>query len=404
MADKDPFSGAPGADSSSDSRFSLVAGGPFHALLKRVGLLEEDGLPGKTAAAWLCGLAFLLPAIAVIIETLVNPDYAGWAYFRDPTVYARYLFAIFIMIATERYADDRIRLMTAHFRDAGLLAKESVFKFSEALVRADQRSSSRVAEAVVLAMAFVWSMMSTRAASVIAVHSWEGEILDSGRIGLSWGAEVSALSSNTLFLFLLLRWLWRFGIWAALLWRTSRLPLRLVPIHPDRCGGLGFLAIFPGIFSGLVLALSSVIAGAFSKALMALALNETTLWLAMAVWLLLVALIFLAPLLAFTSQLYLAREKGILSYGRLAQGHHLAFHEHWIEGDESMEQALGSTEPSSASDLNATVETVHQMRVFPVDREAVIQLLGAAALPLLLVAAMQMPVGELLGLLAGVLL
>ena len=31
-----------------------------------------------------------------------------------------------------------------------------------------------------------------------------------------------------------------------------------MPLHPDRSGGLGFLANFPGIFSGFVFALSSV--------------------------------------------------------------------------------------------------------------------------------------------------
>ena len=36
------------------------------------------------------------------------------------------------------------------------------------------------------------------------------------------------------------------------------LSLQLMPLHPDRSGGLGFLANFPGIFSGFVFALSSV--------------------------------------------------------------------------------------------------------------------------------------------------
>jgi len=35
--------------------------------------------------------------------------------------------------------------------------------------------------------------------------------------------------------------------------------MQLMPLHPDRSGGLGFLASFPGIFSGVVFALSFVV-------------------------------------------------------------------------------------------------------------------------------------------------
>ncbi|MCP4936332.1 MAG: hypothetical protein GY927_19535, partial [bacterium] len=38
-----------------------------------------------------------------------------------------------------------------------------------------------------------------------------------------------------------------------------------MPLHPDRSGGLGFLANFPGIFSGFLFALSCVVAAAMVK-------------------------------------------------------------------------------------------------------------------------------------------
>ena len=48
--------------------------------------------------------------------------------------------------------------------------------------------------------------------------------------------------------FLLLRcYLWILT-WARFLWQVSRIPLRLVPIHPDRSGGLGFLESSSHIF------------------------------------------------------------------------------------------------------------------------------------------------------------
>src|SRR6266705_2184368 len=47
--------------------------------------------------------------------------------------------------------------------------------------------------------------------------------------------------SLPLFQFLLLRWYFRLFIWTRFLWQVSRIELSLVPTHPDRVGGLGFL-------------------------------------------------------------------------------------------------------------------------------------------------------------------
>ena len=77
--------------------------------------------------------------------------------------------------------------------------------------------------------------------------------------------------------------------------------------------------------------------------------------------------------------------------GRLASHHHLAFHHKWIVENRSGEELMGSPEPSSVSDLNASVEMVQEMRVFPVDRAAAFQLLIAAGVPMLAVVGTQLP-------------
>src|SRR6185369_2998131 len=42
--------------------------------------------------------------------------------------------------------------------------------------------------------------------------------------------------------FLLLRWLWRMYLWASFLYFVSKLDLALIPTHPDKAAGLGFLS------------------------------------------------------------------------------------------------------------------------------------------------------------------
>ena len=383
-------------------RFSIVAGGAFHILLGRLGLLEDDGLPGRSAAIGLALVAWVVPALLVAAQSLLESGYSGWDYFEDATVYARYLVSIYAMIVTERLADGRIVLLTRYFRDAGLLDVADRARFAAAVRAADRRSGSRTAELIILVFAVAWSVVNTRYSSLISAESWEGVATAGGNVALSWAGEASALTSNTLFLFLLLRWFWRFFLWAGLLRRAAALDLQIMPLHPDRCGGLGFLAIFPGIFTGLVFALSCVIGASLLKAAPVMGDSEQLVWFAIATWLVLVALVFLGPLLVFVRPLYLARERAMLEYGRLAHGHHKTFHRRWFGTDGT--DLLGSPDPSSVSDLNASVDNVYGMSLFPVDRSALVLLVGTAAVPLLVAAAFRMPMGDLLGAIINVIL
>jgi hypothetical protein len=386
-----------------DERFSLVAGGPFHALLGRCGLLGVDGLPSITASLMLPLLAWFIPTVLASAQSLLDPEYYGWSVYTDTTVYARYLVAMWAMIATERFADSRVTMIARHFRGAQLLGQKGLGEFQNILKTVDRRSSSATAEAVILLLAIVASFSTTEYVNAISQNSWEsmpGEFSE----GLSWAGWGTALVSNPLFLFLVFRWLWRFMLWANLLRQVARLPLQLMPMHPDRTGGLGFVAIFPGVFSGYLFALSCVVASSFIKAMTLVHYTENAVWLAVFVWFSGVLLIFLAPLLVFVPPLYRAREQGLLNYGRLAQRHHLRFHQRWIEQDPGDRELLGSADPSSVSDLNASVHSVLEMRLFPVDRPAVVQLLLAAGIPMLFVAVAQVPLGTLLQLAAGILL
>ncbi len=378
-----------------------MAGGPFDGALGRLGLLGTDALPTPRTATLLAGLAWLLPALLATAQAVADERTASWAYFSDFTVYARFLVGTWAMLATESYADGRFTLLTRAFLEAKIVAEDEQPAFHDALRSADDRTSSWLAELAILAVAVSLAGLTTSYAVSLAGSSWEGTAT-AGMVDLSWAGNASRFVSTPLFLFLGFRWLWRFGVWAALLHRISRLPLQLTPLHPDRAAGLGFLAIYPGIFSGFVIALSCTISSSFLKDLALEQHSPQAVWLAMATWLGLCLAFFLGPLLVFIRPLYLARERALLEYGRLASQHHLAFHRKWSA--RGGEELMGSPDPSSASDLNASVEAVLGMRVIPVDRVAVIQLVVSAGIPLVAVVARLIPLPELLKWIAGGLL
>ena len=115
-------------------RFSLVQGGLFHAALARLHLVGKDRLPTYRAATLLALAAWLPPALLVVAQTLVDRAYSGWDFFTDGIVYARYLVAIWVMIATERYADGRIVLLIQHFQKAQLISERARPMFAAALI------------------------------------------------------------------------------------------------------------------------------------------------------------------------------------------------------------------------------------------------------------------------------
>ena len=375
-------------------RFSLVVGGPFHAALQRLGLTDADQLPSGRAAIGAALLAWLAPALLAIVQTFVDRSYTGWGFFSDWMVYTRYLVAIWIMIATERYADGRLFALAHHFREAQLLSEDDLPAFDAAIEAADRRSGSALAELIIAVAALVWSGVTAGFTVLLAGTSWEGSVVG-GEAVLSWAGEAVRLLSTPFFLFLLARWLWRFLVWTVLLYRIARLPLQLMPLHPDRSAGLGFLAIYPTIFSGFIFAQSCVVASSMLKDLSLEHHSAQTVWFALAGWLAVCLCLGVGPLLVFIRPLYDVRERALLEYGRLVNQHHSAFHRKWVANRRNGKELLGSADVSSASDLNATVETAQDMRLIPVDAVAVKQILVAAGLPMLAVVLRQVPLAEL---------
>jgi hypothetical protein len=74
--------------------------------------------------------------------------------------------------------------------------------------------------------------------------------------------------SSPLFGFLLLRWLWRYLVWAMLLRELAVLDLRLVATHPDGHGGLAFIGKSPNAYATFVFAVSCVLGAAITHQLL----------------------------------------------------------------------------------------------------------------------------------------
>ena len=125
--------------------------------------------------------------------------------------------------------------------------------------------------------------------------------------------------SLPIFQFLLCRWYLRLFIWARFLWQVSRIDLNLVPTHPDRVGGLGFLANTAYAFTVLAVAHGALLAGPFSNRIFFLGAALSQYKVEIAVMVVFVLGMVFGPLLVFTGELALAKRTGLREYGTLAE-------------------------------------------------------------------------------------
>ena len=207
-----------------------------------------------------------------------------------------------------------------------------------------------------------------------------------------------------LFWFLLLRWLWRFGIWGLLLRDIARCDLRLVATHPDRCGGIAFIGQYPKTYLMFVFALSSLVAGGVLKSVVYAGASLLSFKFALFGMIAFLCVAFVVPLLAFTPVLVALKRQGLSHYGSLVSRHHLAFEARWLGDDEPPPDPLGAADMSSLADLSAAYDLVQAMRPVPVTKASILPLVLAALLPLAGVALTRVPFSAILDSVKGLLL
>jgi hypothetical protein len=219
---------------------------------------------------------------------------------------------------------------------------------------------------------------------------------------LTFAGQWYGYVSLPLFQFLLCRWYFRVFIWTRLLWQISRIPLALVPTHPDRVGGLGFLSNTVYAFIPLVLAHGAILAGTLASQVFYAGARLTDFRLEILLLAIFIVCLFVGPLMVFAPQLSRAKRAGLQEYGTLAQEYVRAFDTKWLRGRPVDEPMLGSADLQSLADLGNSFEIVREMRIVPVSKEAVFQLGVATLVPIAPLVLTLMPLEELLRKLLGV--
>ena len=382
--------------------FSLVLGGPLFQLLLQAHL-SDDALMLVRQRILFISLFAWLPLLGLAgLEGHLSEGATTVPFLLDLEVHVRFLVAIPLLIAAELVVHQRLRPVVRQFLERRLIPESKIPQFRAAIDSSIRLRNSVVAELLLIAFVYgVGVLIIWRHYVALDVMTWYASPSREGT-KLSLAGMWYGYVSLPIFQFLLCRWYFRLCIWARFLWQVSRISLDLLPAHPDRLGGLGFLSNTVYAFGLLLAAHGALLAGQLANRILYVgaALPDFKVEIASLVVFLLCVVV--GPLLMFTPQLARAKRAGNLEFGTLAERYVRAFDAKWLRGGAPGDEPfVGSGDIQSLADLGNSLEVVRSMRIVPITRDGILRLVGAILVPIVPLVLTMMPLEELVKVLLG---
>lgn len=373
-------------DSNSSPDFSLVVGGPLFQLLMRLGLTTPGLDLLKKRIIYITLFAWLPLLLLSLIEG------KAWGGVRVPFLYdmeaqTRFLLALPLLISAEVLVHKQVRLLVGQFIDRDIVTEKTVPRFRKLIASAMKLRNSVGIELFLVLLAFVgghylWNTVSIIQQMASGPGSWYANT-DGNGAHLSMAGYWYIFVSRPLFQFIAYRWYFRILIWAGFLWQCSRIDLNLIPTHPDRACGLGFLSMTSIMFAPLIMAHGVLFAGIIANSIFFAGEKLTDSILLIVGVVLFVLLIVLGPLLVFSPSLMRAKRIGLRDYGVFASRYVGEFDLKWVRGVASRELLLGSGDIQSLADLANSFQVISDIRSFPFDKNTVTQVILFVLIPIL---------------------
>jgi hypothetical protein len=383
--------------------FSLVLGGPLFQLLRRAHLADDALGLVRRRLITISLLAWLPLLVLSALEIRALGGNVAVPFLLDVEAHARFLVALPLLIVAELVVLQRLRFVVRQFLERHVIPASALSRFNAAITSALQLRNSVLAEVLLLAFVYgVGVLLIWRQYMALQTATWYAAPTGAG-LQLSLAGVWYGYVSLPLYQFLLMRWYFRIFIWARFLWQVSRLDLRLVPTHPDRVGGLGFLADTVYAFLPLAVAHGALLAGLLANRIVYLGAALPAFKLEIVALVVFLLGVVLGPLLVFAPRLAQTKRTGNREYGALAQRYVRAFDVKWLRGGAPADESLvGSSDIQSLADLSNSFEVVRTMRIAPVTTEALFRLVAATLVPLVPLALTMMSLEDLLKRLIGI--
>jgi hypothetical protein len=378
--------------------FSLVLGGLLYQFLRRAHLSGPALEQVHRRILFAVLITWLPLALLTLIEG--NPSGVKLTFLHDIEAHVRFLVAVPVLIGAEIIIHRRLRITVKRFTERGIVRPRDIPRFHNAIEAATRLRNSIPLELALLIFIYTVGQWFWRNQTSLETASWY-RIPEGVHLGLTLPGYWYAFVSLPIFQFILLRWYLRTFLWFQFLWRISRLNLHLLPAHPDRAGGLGFLGVGSYAFAPILFAQGAVLAGLIANRIFYQGNNLLSFKLNIAAFISVFVVFILGPLVVFTPQLSAAKRRGLGEYGTLASSYVSEFEEKWLPTDDQKnnphsDEVLGSGDIQSLADLGNSFGFIREMRFVPFSLDDVLRLAVTTAAPLMPLLLTIMPLDDLL--------
>jgi hypothetical protein len=350
--------------------FSLADGS---AVIKRLRMLQAfRWIPQKVTyqIALAVSIAWLPLLVLTAYQGAALGDTVQVPFLVDMVQYARFFVALPCAIALGQYVNPRLASVLNSFLKGNIVREDDCPRFEAAILQAKALRSSIVVELIILALVFLYMSLRLHRESSSDISSWHYA---------RQGASISATAADwwflwvsmPLLLFAWFLWAWRLGVWAYLLFRISRLDLRVVATHPDCTGGLGFIQVGMRRFSVLVFAISCILCASIGEEIVFNGATLRSYELDLAVFFLICLAVILGPLMIFTPTLIRSKLAYWGRYGPFAGNYVQRFDDKWGQADYRRQSPLGSPDIQSLADLRHSYAGISEMRIVLPNRTTV---------------------------------
>lgn len=360
--------------------FSVVLGGPLFQILRKAHLQGDHLELLRRRLIFLIGITWL----PLFLLTVAGPAVGSadrLSFFRDIEAHARFLVSLPALIAAELIVNSRMLPIARRFVECRIILPKDLPRFNRAVDSAFALRNSIPLEAAMLVAVYIFGLWFWNHRFGIQASTWYA--MPGGRWRLTPAGFWYVFVSIPIAQFILLRWYGRFFIWFHFLWQVSKIPLNLIPTHPDRAGGLGFLGAISYAFGPVVFGQGAMLAGLVASRVLYHGELLLSFKLQAGGFVAFFVCAIFAPLIVFTSQMARARRNGLADYGLLAQRYVQEFREKWIVDYRSnSRELLGTGDIQSLADLGNSYTVVKEMRIVPFGLQDITRLAAAAAAPI----------------------
>ena len=381
---------------------SLVRGDLPFRIQRRMGLIPEAGLGLIRRAIFFALLSWLPLALWAVLQGRALPGDIPEPMLQHFGIHVRFLVAVPLFILGEATLHKQMVRLIPYFATSGLVRPQQLDQMREiirGMIRLRDKSTPWLTIAVIVAAQALFERPSMITHELVWADAAAIGIFDSSFAGW-WFHFVS----RPLFSVLLAGWLWRLVLLIILLKRLAGLDLALVPTHPDKAGGLGFLEKLPAAFSLFAFAVSAVVASRLAHEVVYHAAHVVDLKGVLVVLIVFLTALCLSPLLVFAGPLFAAKRQALLDYGTLVGDHGRLVRRRWIEAKAlEDDKVLNAPELGPVADTQTLYQAVANMRAAPIGKSAVLAIVIPALLPVLGLLSIEVPIRDVLKQLMGIL-